>query len=314
MSIPFESRTEAENNCFIFSPEYQQRLLANKKAYNYGLYFQKMCHWRKTGKESNELTLDTGIEEFKIDNYKKKKETVRQNYLTHFHEASKVFSNYETKNALKRVHTLQTQFINSVQGYTITAKSTSPFITGLGSGHPTETGMILDRNTGLPYIPASTIKGVCKLAYAIILAKNGKADNNGNVPDSELESYFGTQDEKAEIKKRGQIVFLDAFPTEVPELKEDIINPHFQAYYSGNNKQPAETESPVPIKFLTVKQYTAFSFRWVYLPLDNRQLTEEEKAQVKADADAFFKTAFTTVGFGGKTSIGYGRFKEIGNE
>lgn len=194
----------------------------------------------------------------------------------------------------------------SVASFEIKAKSSSPFITGLGSGHPTETGMILDRNTGLPYIPASSIKGVLRLACAINLAKNKYSD--GNVPDDDetLVRYFGSESDKN--PKRGQLIILDAYSENVPKLKLDIMNPHFGKYYSGENRQPVETESPVPIKFLTVKEGTTFVFRCAFMPLVNTTLSDEE---IQTDVNEMFKTAFETVGFGGKTAIGYGRFKKI---
>jgi len=196
----------------------------------------------------------------------------------------------------------------SVASFEIKAKSSSPFITGLGSGHPTETGMILDRNTGLPYIPASSIKGVLRLACAINLAKNKYSD--GNVPDDDetLVRYFGSESDKN--PKRGQLIILDAYPESVPSLKVDIMNPHFGEYYSGTNKQPVETETPVPIKFLTVKEGAMFVFRCAFMPLGNIILSDEEIQKIQVDVAAMFKTAFETVGFGGKTAIGYGRFME----
>lgn len=197
----------------------------------------------------------------------------------------------------------------SVASFEIKAKSSSPFITGLGSGHPTETGMILDRNTGLPYIPASSIKGVLRLSQAI-----NCADENGNVDenDKRIVKYFGTTSDAQEAK-RGQLFILDAYPDSerVPKLKLDIMNPHFGNYYSGTNKQPVETETPVPIKFLTVKEETAFVFRCAFMPLGNEILSENERQEIQQDVDAMFDTAFETVGFGGKTAIGYGRFKKI---
>jgi CRISPR-associated protein Cmr6 len=200
----------------------------------------------------------------------------------------------------------------SVASFEIKAKSSSPFITGLGSGHPTETGMILDRNTGLPYIPASSIKGVLRLACAINLAKNKYSD--GNVPDDDekLVRYFGSESDKN--PKRGQLIILDAYSENVPKLKLDIMNPHFRNYYRGKDdngkehKQPVETESPNPIKFLTVKEETAFVFRCAFMPLENKIFSDEE---IQRDVDEMFDTAFETVGFGGKTAIGYGRFKKI---
>lgn len=197
----------------------------------------------------------------------------------------------------------------SVASFEIKAKSSSPFITGLGSGHPTETGMILDRNTGLPYIPASSIKGVLRLSQAI-----NCADENGNVDenDKRIVKYFGTTSDAQEAK-RGQLFILDAYPDSerVPKLKLDIMNPHFGNYYSGTNKQPVETETPVPIKFLTVKEGAMFVFRCAFMPLGNEILSENERQEIQQDVDAMFDTAFETVGFGGKTAIGYGRFKKI---
>ena len=197
----------------------------------------------------------------------------------------------------------------SVVSFEIKAKSSSPFITGLGSGHPTETGMILDRNTGLPYIPASSIKGVLRLACAINLAKNKYSD--GNVPDDDetLVRYFGSESDKN--PKRGQLIILDAYSENVPKLKLDIMNPHFGKYYSGENKQPVETESPVPIKFLAVTEGTMFVFRCAFMPLENKILSDNEKQTIQEDVIKMFDTAFETVGFGGKTAIGYGRFKKI---
>ena len=214
---------------------------------------------------------------------------------------------------LEKIQKKQKEYIDclkemSVVSFEIKAKSSSSFITGLGSGHPTETGMILDRNTGLPYIPASSIKGVLRLACAINLANEKYSD--GNVPDDDeiLVRYFGSESDKN--PKRGQLVILDAYPGNVPKLKLDIMNPHFGNYYSGENKQPVETETPVPIKFLTVKEGAMFVFRCAFMPLGNKILSDEEIQKIQADVAAMFKTALETVGFGGKTAIGYGRFME----
>ena len=258
---------------------------------------------------------------------------------------------------LKRYHKRQNAYIEflkkrGMQTLTLYARLTAPFITGLGSGHPTETGMILDRNTGLPYLPASSIKGVLRLAYAITIA-NGRSE----VPDSELLSYFGSTDTNHAI--RGQIVFLDAYPYTEPSLKTNIMNPHFGKYYSSvtqphsthqeqaaqskngqKNILPLETESPVPLQFLTVEEGVVFVFRAYFLPLqkkikkENNSISDYSAKDVvisgttesaeciyndfsAKDSEALhkaFSTAFTVTGFGGKTAIGYGRFTEITEE
>ena len=83
------------------------------------------------------------------------------------------------------------------------------------------------------------------------------------------------------------------------------MNPHYQNYYSGKNKQPVETESPTPIKFLTVPEGTEFVFNFAFISLEKGDKCDENELNDIID------TAFETVGFGGKTSVGYGRFKRI---
>lgn len=268
-------------------PANQQKLL-KERGCNFSLYSPRMVCWMQEG---GELKSDKDAA-FKL------KEV-----------SEKSFQLSEVTKGLEKKQKLQSEYLASlkedeIQTFTIIAKTSSPFITGLGSGHPTETGMILDRNLGVPYIPSSSIKGVLRLAYAVNIA-----DGRSDVPDSELEKYFGSTDTNK--SRRGQLMFLDAYPRENVELKVDIMNPHFGKYYDGTNKQPVETESPVPIKFLTVKQGTEFVFNCAYLPLDEKDRSDEK---VKDDVEKMFATAFSKLGFGGKTSIGYGRFERVENQ
>ncbi|MCL2284150.1 MAG: type III-B CRISPR module RAMP protein Cmr6 [Fibromonadales bacterium] len=107
---------------------------------------------------------------------------------------------------------------------------TQPFVSGLGSGHPTETGFILDRNSGSPYIPASSIKGILRSVCE----------------EKDADKLFGKGN------SRGEITLLDAFPKN-PKLEVDIMNPHSKK----------ETENPIPIKFLIVPKGTVFVFRGI---------------------------------------------------
>ncbi len=267
---------------------------------NFSLYSPRMVSWNFVKDKS-----ENKKEKYKLE--------VDKSVIKSLCEQSKK-SFPKTSGFLKKKNELQKAYISEldsqgIKTFDFKAKSSSPFITGLGSGHPTETGMILDRNTGLPYIPASSIKGVLRLACAIDLAKKKYLD--GNVPDDDekLVRYFGSENDKN--PKRGQLIILDAYPESVPSLKVDIMNPHFGNYYSGTNKQPVETETPVPIKFLTVKEGAMFVFRCAFMPLGNEILSENERQEIQQDVDAMFDTAFEAVGFGGKTAIGYGRFKKI---
>lgn len=297
-----------DNTSFRIIPKYQEEQFRKSSFCNFSLYSPRMVSWEKKDDNKKKFQLYTGEEkeERKDRNGKTKVSWVKKNDDAKEELCKKGNEFYKSINSFLDIkQAKQSSYIESLkkigaQTFTIKAKTTSPFITGLGSGHPTETGMVLDRNIGVPYIPASSIKGVLRLAHAINIA-NGRKD----VFDSELERYFGTADTKQEKQFRGQLVILDAYPTKDVQLKVDIMNPHYTKYYDGTNKQPVETESPVPIKFLTVKEGTEFCFYCAFMPFDlNEKCNEEE-------INAMFSTAFERVGFGGKTSIGYGRFVKI---
>ncbi len=295
--------------------EGQQMLLENGDNGNFSLYFRRMCKW----------DIKKGI--------KKPVDGVTA-LLCHGNNCIKTAGKY-----LGFIHDRQRQVLKYYNYFSveITARLTSPFISGLGAGHPYETGLILDRNTGIPYIPATGIKGVMRLAHALNLAEKDKnvkkgiiskgvfkKDQNGhewNVDDAAatLQKYFGfMQDKDGEESVRGQLVFLDAFPEELPVLKLDIMNPHYRTYYSHGEKKgnpgPIETENPNPIKFISVEPGCCFVFRAFVLPLSEpkdlkRNLPERTFNEKDRDnVIEMFATAFERIGLGGKTSIGYGRF------
>ncbi len=221
-------------------------------------------------------------------------------------QTDKLFASPLVKTELQKKHKQQENYLSSLKDlglttFSIEAETLSPFVTGLGSGHPTETGITLDRNLGIPYIPSSSIKGVMSIAYAV----NISGENN-KVPESLLEEYFGSNE------KRGQLIFLDAYPKDKIELKVDIINPHYPNYYNNdkNRPLPVETEAPVPVTFLVVPKGIRFIFRCVYLPLEKNLNVQPEKID---EINKIFKIAFFEIGFGAKTSLGYGKFREIKN-
>ena len=122
---------------------------------------------------------------------------------------------------LNRIHERQTEILKTtaLQGgmvWELTATLSSPFVSGLGSGHPTETGFILDRNTGLPCIPASAIKGVLRLACGLHIEqtepdsvkeqrdKNGQSTGQWEIPDTHplFRRYFGDIDTRSRSEER----------------------------------------------------------------------------------------------------------------
>ncbi len=186
---------------------------------------------------------------------------------------------------------------------TIYATLITPLITGIGESHPNEVSMVFDHNMGIPYIPASGVKGIVRFAHTLSLIPQAEAENKidklGCFDDEKDWTYvpfmFGTQ------ATRGKVVFLDAYPESLPELHVDIMNPHYGPYYSDERKQtpPADYHQPNPIKFLTVKPATTFVFR----AIAKRDYELPEKVETA------FTKALTVEGVGAKTSVGYGRFR-----
>jgi CRISPR-associated protein Cmr6 len=105
----------------------------------------------------------------------------------------------------------------------------------------------------------------------------------------------------AEGYRPGRLRFgQDAFPTEPPGFELDVMNVHYPEYYRGDAPEALDIESPNPVVFLTVAR-TPFRF-WV--------LVDALRAGQEADPilDAVGQ-ALQASGIGGKTRLGYGRFK-----
>jgi|LQYC01.1.fsa_nt_gi CRISPR-associated RAMP protein, Cmr6 family len=213
----------------------------------------------------------------------------------------------DIKKLIDKKHADQSEFCKSFSSkynhITITAKLKTPLITGIGESHPHEVSMVFEHNLGIPYIPASGMKGIVRFAHTYALWKEGipeeylKTDKKTGLEYIDDESYeaiyylFGNQ------KMRGKVIFLDAYPENVPDLHIDIMNPHYAPYYS-EGQAPADCHNPTPIKFLTVAKDTVFIFRAV------AQKTDDIPQKVK---EALNK-ALTEEGVGAKTAVGYGIF------
>ena len=226
--------------------------------------------------------------------------------------------------------------------FTVHARLTSPFISGLGMSHPTETGMVLDHTSGMPYIPAASLKGVQRLAYLInsLQDENGdwleennlleagiikmeKCDTTGEVElcwqeDATSKTIFGFSEKKDSLMSHNnqtlasQLISLDAYPLTPPDLGEEILNPHFGDYYKSK-RGPTEDQNTNPIKFLVVKTGAEFVFRFLLRqPFANAPIQDQDKL-----TDLVAKNitrALTEEGIGAKTALGLGRFAVVANQ
>ncbi len=209
--------------------------------------------------------------------------------------------------------------------FVFTARLDSPFVSGLGAAHPTETGMVLDHTSGMPYIPAASQKGVLRIAHII----NSLCDDNGTekplkqllaegvVSQKNDEVYWDEDDASRTLfgystrteSLAGHMVVLDAYPLKAPELGEEILNPHFPDYYK-QSRGPTEDQSPIPGKFLVVKPGAKFVFR-ILLRLPYGKAPVQHIGQLSDMAEKNIRKAISEVGMGAKTALGFGRFTVI---
>ena len=181
---------------------------------------------------------------------------------------------------------------------TATSKLISPMIVGIGQTHPNEVGMTFDYTLGIPYIPASSIKGVVRFTHTTSIID--EAIKSGKVVNDEFgDNLFGKGGNEG---NRGKAIFLDAYPEKIPELKVDVMNPHYDKYYLDEKGKTAPTDylQPKPIFFLTVDKNTKFIFRI---------LIDKRCEKLLDTAKNALKEALTIYGIGAKTSVGYGIFE-----
>ena len=178
------------------------------------------------------------------------------------------------------------------------ARLKTRLISGMGYSHPTETGITLDHNLGVPYLPAASIKGLVRAARRLEL---GYMDEKHDAdPHSLIPQLFGDQ------KTMGRVIFLDAYPIKPPTMEVEILTPHYGAYYNGNSEWPGDWMDLVLIKFLSVAAGTEYVFR----ALVDMDASDSEKETIK---EVYYKS-LCVLGVGGKTAVGYGRFEILGRE
>ena len=219
-------------------------------------------------------------------------------------------------------------------------------IVGLGNESVYDTSMTLHHVYGIPYIPASAVKGIVR--SWIIIERFGQ-DEKKAIKDKGFCDVFGCpkkiKDTPSyyEEERQGKVWFFDAFPLSKSEIEVDIMNPHYGGYYNSTNPEPpADYLKPNPITFLTVgeKDRAENPLRFQFLigikGTDNAPIGENSKlfkdtngepikvrskdvsVLVDASADtplsaiceAWLKKALEEHGIGAKTAVGYGYMKD----
>ena len=118
---------------------------------------------------------------------------------------------------------------------------------------------------------------------------------------------------KQRIHLRGALSFWDVFPdlsASESGLEVDIMNPHHGDYYR-EQEAPGDWENPVPVYYLTIARNTPFLFHVSFRP--PASAPDDLAERWRPLLQAAFEHAFNWLGFGGKTSQGYGSMKVVEN-
>lgn len=175
-------------------------------------------------------------------------------------------------------------------------------------------GLCLDRLFGLPYIPGSAVKGVCRHA-ALAELKAARADEVPAVlavfcavfGTSEVD--FKTGDLKSfrehhagrDTDRKGAVSFLPAYPVNEARIVVDLTNVHYPDYYRTGRTEDLSKENPRPNPFPAVEAGAQFAFCLLSNGMDNRP-------EVLVAANRWLESALTEHGLGAKTAAGYGWF------
>ncbi|WP_347489259.1 type III-B CRISPR module RAMP protein Cmr6 [Desulfoscipio sp. XC116] len=155
-------------------------------------------------------------------------------------------------------------------------------------------GMTLHHLYGLPYIPASSLKGLTRHYCQKEIYQN-KDYSRAFMSVKQLNDLLGSGEEKA---KRGKLIFLDVFPSAVPTIFFDAQTPHYAGYYGQQPPgPPADYGNPIPLFFPAVKpvKFTIYFGSYGYLETELLDSIQE-----------VVKEALIDYGIGAKTAIGYG--------
>ena len=258
-----------------------------------GLIFDKFPNgwtWVNGENDQQKLTLPEG------DNGAKEKL---------YSEAAKRSTDKQSKEYLETGLNLaidrQKKLTESQSGLTLTLQTDWRLITGVGNSHPYETGFIWHRTLGVPYLSGSSIKGILR-DWITHWTEEGEREANRLLGANEIKDNENDK-QPASV---GAVIIFDALPTLPPKLEVDILNPHYQPYYSDPaTVPPADYYNPVPVKFLTIAPGQVFLFSIA----PRISLASSARGDVDK-CIAYLLDALATLGAGGKTAVGYGVLTE----
>lgn len=196
----------------------------------------------------------------------------------------------------------------------------------LADGLIQNAGICLDRLFGLPFIPGSAVKGVCRHAaleelkkatgdqraklFRIVVSVFGAATSDFEAPRSPrgrddkgkaAGSFFPYLDLTEPINQKGAVSFLPAYPVNESKVVVDLTNVHTPEYYRTGEIESLANERPLPNPFPVVEAGAQFAFCLVLNRID-------QDPALLDHARRWLEMALTVHGLGAKTAAGYGWF------
>ena len=174
-----------------------------------------------------------------------------------------------------------------------TVQAAAPIAIGLGNASPLEVGIRLHHTYGMPLLPASALKGLCRRVARLL-------HHESKLSDDAIDALFGLSREKQAAA--GAVVFYDAWydPDSAggAPFHRDVITVHHPAYYGSGEVAPTDFDDPTPVPFLVVKPGARFL---CVLDAPNRQWADF--------AHKMLLWGLEHLGVGAKTNAGYGYLK-----
>lgn len=171
-----------------------------------------------------------------------------------------------------------------------TVQAAAPIAIGLGDASPLEVGIRLHHTYGMPLLPASALKGLCRRVARLLR-------HDSKLSDEAIDALFGYS--RNTQAAAGAVVFYDAWydPSSMggKPFHRDVITVHHPAYYGDGNTPPTDFDDPTPVPFLVIKPGACFL---CVLDAPNRQWAEF--------AQKMLLWGLENLGVGAKTNAGYG--------
>ena len=193
---------------------------------------------------------------------------------------------------LARAATRRAELVGALGGRTLPLVVEAPLLVGAGLASPAARGLLWHPVLGVPYVPASSLKGLIR-HWAVDWAGDEAV---------EVERLLGSGD------GAGALVVFDALPPQPVSLELEVLTEHYGAYVRGEeDAPPADWVTPTPLEFLVVSQGTRLE-----AALACRRGWKGDEAEALETGVAWLEGALAWLGVGAHGAIGFGRLGLVG--